>query len=199
MFFIFGRSKASPESQEVPDHVLNARGVITLNTAGSELATRHMQIERPYAQLRRAWVGAVFARLFQRFAWLQSMTISLTCKLKSDGDGGQYRDIHCAVTRVQAVPGSPLPDSLRYAGGFDALSAMALLDASLAVDSHDIYVSMAEASAHGRRLVLSPDRTAIEAMLVGDRISGHEAYNAWFSEHPNSTTSAPRPVAAAAE
>lgn len=179
-FFRFSRTKPLPKIEEGPDHILTSRGLIALNEAGSELADRFAQVERPYLHLRQAWVGAILARLFQRYKWLQSLTITLTCKIETDYSGGQYENVGCTVTHVKAVPGADLPEPLQFAGGFDDLSAMALLDAGLAFDSHDLYVSIVNTRGQSRVCTLTVNRTAIETMLNGDRLSGMAAYNAWF-------------------
>lgn len=179
-FFRIGRTKPSTQIEEKPDHILNSRGLIALNEAGSDLAEQFAKVERPYQHLRQAWVGAILARLFQRYAWLQSLTVTLTCEIAADLDGGQCTSFGCAVTRVAAVPGADLPEPLLFAGGFDDMSAMALLDANLAIDGHDLCVSIIDIHGHSRHCALTVTRPAIQSMLNDERLSGIDAYNAWF-------------------
>ncbi|WP_152988824.1 hypothetical protein [Burkholderia pseudomallei] len=157
-----------------------SNGVLRANDAGQELYARQTQIRREVQALDHAWVGAFFAALFVRHAWLASFTVTITASYEIDDDGCHFRSYSTAVDEVLNLADVAVPQDVSDGGAFDSDLATDTLRDTIDEHSGDIFAAVMDDETDEVTIRLA--RSSLAGLLDTSEIDGRTAFAALFPD-----------------
>lgn len=166
-------------AKEKPAYLVCADGTLALNGAGVEAKARYEKARADHERLANSRAGAILARLFQRHAWLDAVTLCFAVTSEYNDYGGTYRSVSCQAAAPRDVPEQALPEDLFPEGTFDPDAAVSLVEEELLDDDFDLYLGCAEEPEGYDDLTVSLERSAIATLLQQSPLDGSLASAAW--------------------